>query len=445
MPAEAISSRGGLTGVFLSIGASIRVKRWPLERTSIFSVTWAWPRAATALSYWVLQVGELALELGERHLVLRGRLERGREVGEGLLDPRPLIGDVFELLVDRGELDLELGERLRRLTVGAGHRARRLLLGDEALEGGDACLEHADLRAALLVDRLLLEKLALQVLELLLLGGERDVGGAAGALEDPDHRGALVLQRRLLALEVEEALLLALLLGTAAVHAVGERRDVHGLEVGDLLRLLGEGGREPLDLALEEVEGVARPVGAHAHVLLEDQRHELVGALGGERGCRPVEGDADDDRARRPRPDRRVGLEADELDAVAHVADDIADREVGLVGVEADALREIVEVGAGHDPLLDDLDLLERIDLGGRLSEAPRDLLGLGEQARRGLVDRRQDRGDGDADRREQREDDEEVGQAPLEDGPVVLEVEVGHGSVFLSVAWAGAFSPPPS
>ena len=61
-------------------------------------------------------------------------------------------------------------------------------------------------------------------------------------------------------------------------------------------------------------------------------------------------------------PGRMVGsgCEADELDAVAHVADDLADREVGLVGVEADALRQVVEVGAGHDPLLDDLDLLER-------------------------------------------------------------------------------------
>ena len=96
------------------------------------------------------------------------------------------------------------------------------------------------------------------------------------------------------------------------------------------------------------------------------------------------EGDPDDDRARRAGPDRRVGLEADELDPVAHVADDLADREVGLVGVEADALRQVVEVGAGHDPLLDDLDLLERIDLGGGVRELARDLLRLGEQARRG-------------------------------------------------------------
>ena len=72
-----------------------------------------------------------------------------------------------------------------------------------------------------------------------------------------------------------------------------------------------------------------------------------------------------------PGRDRRVGREADELDAVAHVADDLADRQLRLVGVEADALRQVVEVGAGHDPLLDDLDLLERIDLGGGVGELP--------------------------------------------------------------------------
>ena len=216
-----------------------------------------------------------------------------------------------------------------------------------------------------LVDRLLLQELALQVLQLLLLGAEGDVGGAAGALEHPDDRGALVLQRGLLAVEVEEPLLArapagrggeSWLSGSAAMFAVLKSAIFFDcVWISPVSR-----STSPLKKSRVSLARSVR-IRVFSWRMSETSSFAPLVASG---GVGREEVDADDRRARRAGLRRRVGLEADELDPGLHVADDLAGREVGLVGVEADALRHVVEVGPRHQPLLDDLDLLVGIDLG---------------------------------------------------------------------------------
>ena len=157
----------------------------------------------------------------------------GVEVVEGLLDASPARRRCTSAARRSGRAR----RRARRAAAPPGRRgpaprATPALVVDEALQRGDAGSAARGFAGSRGCRSPLLQELALQVLQLLLLGAERLVHRAPGALVNPDHGGALVLECRFLALEVEQPLLLALLLVAPVVQAVGQRGDVGGLEVG---------------------------------------------------------------------------------------------------------------------------------------------------------------------------------------------------------------------
>ena len=135
----------------------------------------------------------------------------------------------------------------------------------------------------------------------------RALGHPAGALVDLHRALALVLQRGRVALDLQQPLLQRRLLAAAEGEAVGQRVLVLRLERHDLLRDAVELAREPLDLALEELERVLGAAGPEADVLLQDQGDELVRHLRRLLRVRRGEGDLDDRRARALRGPGAIG------------------------------------------------------------------------------------------------------------------------------------------
>ena len=306
----AISSRGGLTGVFCSIGASIRVKRWPLESTSICSPTWAWPSEATALSYWRCRLSELALEVGEgasRCAASPGARRRGRRASSR---PPPARRRCSSSCSSIGASSTSSSESGCAASPSAPGTARAACCSATRLSSAAMRVCSTRICGLLgLVDRLLLQELALQVLQLLLLGARapwcwrgrcarrprrrwragssapipRAGGRGAAAARAPAGRGGCPM-----------------LSGSAATLAVLKSAIFFDCSASAAeSRSTSPWKKSRVSLA----RSVRMP-----HVLLQDQRDELVGALGGELRGRREEGDADDGRARRAGPDRRIGL-----------------------------------------------------------------------------------------------------------------------------------------
>ncbi len=179
-------------------------------------------------------------------------------------------------------------------------------------------------------------------------------------------------------------------------------------------------------LVVEEVRRIGRQLPAAAHVLIEVQRHQLVGDP--RRGLRraAVVADAEGDvglggaalaRVHHVRADHR------EMDVLAHLRQQhFARLALPQRRVQVVALDDAQQVVGRHDPLADDLDALVGEARDRRLHQIGRQLLLLDQDRAGRAVGRRPQQRCGHADHEHGRADRQRRLRAPGHGGPAVRE-----------------------
>ena len=232
-------------------------------------------------------------------------------------------------------------------------------------------------------------------------------------------------RERLLPVELHEPLLKGDLLVAPEGQAIRQAVLVGVLELQDLPFELAELVAQLRNLELEELERVDRLVRAQPGVALDHQLHEFVGDRRRDLGVPRAERNGEGGGA----VSRPIRVEPDALDRRARpdVVGDVLVREIRLVGVELEALRQGEKGRPRHHLELDQAELVAHVEGRRGAGELGRDLRRLDQELGLGPVDRRQHLRSLVSENRDERRRDHEKGKTAHEDRQVKADVDMAH------------------
>ena len=249
-----------------------------------------------------------------------------------------------------------------------------------------------------------------------------------------DQTLLLVLEARDVALQARQTFLQVGLFGQPVIQRAGQGIGILALILQDEGTLRAQIRTQPLDLLLKELQGVLGLAGAAGGVVGQDARHIFIDDSGGGHGASGVKTQG-----------QQRGLFAARLfvdrGRLAHGVDDVIGGHRLDPGQVGELARNLQQVAACHQPLLDDLQLFQGGGIDGGGGQGIGDLGRFHQQPRGGLVQRR--RGDREIGRQpgDRKEDQRDIMQPPQQDRQIKAQIIYHPRLPLVAGAVAGAVS----